>query len=140
MSTLTPGVEGAVDQIRRAFPDNTVQVLGDGAGGAYILVEDLPIGAGFDPARSWVAFLIPYMYPAGDIYPHWVRPDLAFADGRPLAPPLNPGQQVPLFDRPAVMISRRSNRWNPAQDTALLKLLRVLKFLDDHSPAQQEAA
>jgi len=140
MSTMTPSVEGAVEQIRRAFPDTAVEVREDSAGGAYVLVENLDLGPAFEPRRSWVAFPIPYVYPQGDSYPHWVRGDLARADSTPLAAPFHPGQQVPLFDRPAVMVSRRSNRWDPARDTALLKLLRVLHFFSKQAPGAQEAA
>jgi hypothetical protein len=39
---------------------------------------------------------------------------------------------MPGFDRPAAQVSRRSNRWNPALDTATLKLMRVLRWFAEH--------
>jgi hypothetical protein len=38
------------------------------------------------------------------------------------------------------MVSRRSNRWDPARDTAALKLHRVLLWLDEQAPRRQVAA
>ena len=33
------------------------------------------------------------------------------------------------FTGAATMVSRKSNRWNPAQDTAALKLAKVLDWI-----------
>lgn len=136
---LTPDVERAVEKVRRAFPDHAVEVLEDGAGGACVLVEDCLLGPAFVPDSSWVAFAIPYQYPRADVYPHFVRPDLARADGAALSSPLNAGHTVPLFNRPALMVSRRSQRWNPSRDSALLKLLRVLLWFDQQAPSERKA-
>ena len=126
---MTAEVEAAIEEIRLAFDGHAVDVLAEAQGGAHVIVEDLELGPAFTPSTSWVGFTIDYLYPRSDVYPHFVRPDLARADGSPLpSPPLNAGQRMPGFERPAIMISRRSNRRDPARDTAALKLLRVVQW------------
>ena len=68
---------------------------------------------------------IPFNCPYADVYPHFVRGDLTRLDGQPLGEATSPG----TFDgRPAVQISRRSNRRDQAE-TPLLKALKVLEWL-----------
>jgi hypothetical protein len=55
-----------------------------------------------------------------------VRPDLSRIDGKALGEGLGHAQ---FRGQAAVQISRRSNKLNPATDTAALKLLKVLKWL-----------
>jgi hypothetical protein len=130
---MTPAVAAAIDQLKLAFPDHMVLFLPDAQGGAAVIVEDLAIGPAFVPSESWVGFVLNYTYPRGHVYPHFLRPDLARADGQPLTSPLNPGQTMPGFERPATMVSRASNRWDPSRDTATLKLLRVLQWLHEQA-------
>jgi hypothetical protein len=123
---LTPEVAAAVDEIRRTFPENRVEVEEEDQGGAYVVVHDLEIGERFRPSRTWVGFLIGFQYADADVYPHFTDPELGRADGGALGTGLTRGS---WRDRPAVQISRRSNRWNPATDTAAGKLLKVLQWM-----------
>ncbi len=67
-----------------------------------------------------------FQYPYANVYPHFVRGDLTRSDGQPLGE----GTSVTTFDsRSAVQLSRRSNRLNPATDSAVLKLHKVLAWL-----------
>jgi Prokaryotic E2 family E len=138
---MTPDVQEAIAELQRAFAGHRVEVLETGDGGARVLVHDLELGTAFAPTTSWVGFTIPYNYPRADVYPHFVDAELARADGRALpTPPLNAGHQMPGFNRPAVMVSRRSNRWDPRRDTAVLKLMRILAwFADQDGTATQDA-
>jgi hypothetical protein len=124
-------VSQAIDQVRRAFPDHAVQTIAEAQGGAYVVVDDLAIGDAFVQKTSWLGFLIGFQYPRAHVYPHWLREDLTRADGSELRPPLHAGQQMPAFERRAVMLSRASNRWDPSRDTAALKLERVLRWLQE---------
>lgn len=133
-------VASAVAQVQRAFHEHPVTAIDDGLGGAFVVIESMNLGPAFVPGTSWVGFQIPAMYPRADVYPHFVRPDLARADGGPLTAPLNPGNQMPGFNRPAVMVSRRSNRWDPARDTAALKLQRILTWFWDQGERSRVAA
>lgn len=138
---MTPEVQHRIEQIRAAFPGHAVHVLADGQGGAHVVVDDLELGPAFAPATSWVGFTLDFQYPRSDVYPHFLRPDLAMADGRTLlSPPLHAGQTMPGFGRAATMISRRSTRRDPARDTAALKLLRVLHWFHEQAPAREQAA
>lgn len=122
-------IEQAIAEIKAGFPNHETLVTGEPSGGAHVIVEDLPVGERLGPERTWVGFTIGFQYPYADVYPHFMRPDLTRAGGAPLTSPFNPGGTMPGFDKPAVMLSRRSNRWNPARDTALLKLHRILAYL-----------
>lgn len=137
---MNPPVLAAVDQVARAFPDSRTSYLDDGQGGAFVVVDDLDLGVAFAPSTSWVGFAISPLYPRADVYPHFVRPDLARANGAALTVPLNPGHTMPGFQRAATMVSRRSNRWDPARDTAALKLHRVLLWFREQTLPQRIAA
>lgn len=136
---MNASVRAAVEQLERAFLGHRLEVLEDGQGGAFVIVEDLELGPAFTPSRSWVGFQIPALYPRADIYPHYVCPELTRVSG-PLTTPLNPDRQMPGFNRAAVMVSRRSNRWDPARDTAALKLHRVLMWFAEQADGMQVAA
>ena len=105
-----------------------------------MIVDELDLGPAFTPRTSWVGFAISPLYPRADVYPHFVRPDIAKANGSILTVPLNPGQTMPGFARPATMVSRRSNRWDPARDTAVLKLHRVLLWFQAQAAHDRMAA
>jgi hypothetical protein len=125
---MTPEVEEAVREIGAAFPDRRLEQIGDGQGGAIVIVHDVRIdGTRYSQSATWVGFHITHTYPYADVYPHFVRHDLSRRDGKPLGE----GTSIGSFqNQPAVQISRRSNRHNPATDTALLKLCKVLRWLN----------
>jgi hypothetical protein len=123
---LTPKVTEAVEQIRTNFPENALLAREDGQGGALVRMEALPLGTPYAQSETWVGFRVTFQYPYADVYPHFVRPDLSRLDGRALGEAISPS----TFDgQPALQISRRSNHLNPAIDTALMKLLKVLDWL-----------
>lgn len=123
---MTPEVESAIEEIRQAFADHEVEVDPEDQGGAYVAVQDLTIGSGYRPRRSWIAFLIPYLYPRADVYPHFMDPEVQRADGGELGSAF---QRTTWRGRPVIQVSRKSNRWNPAVDTAATKLATVLDWI-----------
>lgn len=124
---MTQEVEEAITQIQKAFSNHSVEVAPDPQGGAYVVVQDLPLGPQYRPERAWVGFVIGFQYPHSDVYPHFTDPTLARVDGAPLGEGFN--QPIQWHDRMATQISRRSNSWNAAEDTAALKLHKVLDWL-----------
>lgn len=137
---MSPAVEKAIEAIRAQYGADSVLVAADRDGGAYVIVERVPLGAPFAHVDSWLGFHIPSTCPYADVYPHFVRSDLARADGGPLGEGLSTGQNFPAPDalklpgsmtsRAAVQISRRSNRKDTAGiETPLHKLLKVIKWL-----------
>lgn len=126
MTDLLPPVEKAIAEIRVCFPDNSLEFFADGSGGALVILRGIPLGPPWAQADTWIGFQITFQYPYADVYPHFVRHDLSRADGKPFGPGLGVAQ---FRGQPAIQISRRSNKLNPATDTAKLKLLKVLKWL-----------
>jgi hypothetical protein len=78
---------------------------------------------------TWLGFTIPFNHPSADVYPHFIRPDLGRRDGGPV---LAESMQSTTWEgQPAIQLSRRSNRWHPATDTAAKKALKVLHWLQN---------
>jgi hypothetical protein len=124
---MAPAVDEAIADLRAAFPDNGVEVHPEAQGGAHVIVYGLHLGNQYRPEHSWVGFLVPYNYPFADVYPHYVDPTLARSDEQALGEGF--AQPVSWHDRSATQISRRSNRWDPNEDTAVTKLYKVLEWL-----------
>lgn len=81
---------------------------------------------------TWVGFRIGFQYPAAEVYPHHVRPDLERKDGRAIT-----GKGLHTNNsfegRSSLMLSRVSKRRDVRDDTAVTKLRRVLAWLE-HCP------
>lgn len=127
---LTDAVQVAVDEVRRTFPDLSVKAEPDGQGGVYVVIRDVDVGNLYTEPSTWLGFHISYLYPGSDVYPHYVRPDLARADGAAHGPGLSATTWA-FGATSALQVSRRSNRWDPRVDTAALKALKVLAWLKD---------
>jgi hypothetical protein len=127
MTEITAIVAKAIEEIRASWPNCPVDVEADGAGGAYVVVREIPLSAPYAQNDTWIGFQITFQYPYADVYPHFMRPDLTRTDGKPLRPGLGGGAQ--FRGQPAIQVSRRSNKLNPVTDTANLKLLKVHKWL-----------
>jgi hypothetical protein len=125
---VTPEVAAAVEEIRDSFPEAEVTAVGDADGGAFVKVDSIGLGAPYSQSETWVKFQITFQYPHSDVYPHFVRPDLSRIDGQSLGEGMTPVQSAG-DNEPAIQISRRSNRLNPASDTAALKLIKVRAWL-----------
>jgi hypothetical protein len=122
---MTPEVSTAIDEIRAAFPDAAISVREE-ADGAIVLIESVDPGEPYVQRVTWIGFRITFQYPYADVYPHFVRGDLTRTDGQPLGEGTS---QATFEDRPAVQLSRKSNRLNPTTDTAVIKLHKVLAWL-----------
>jgi hypothetical protein len=127
---MTPKVEQAITQLRASFPEAAVTLREDGEGGAYVTLEPVILGSGWLPTTTWIGFRVTFQYPNADVYPHYVSQELHRANGLPLPPNMTPC----VFEgRPAYQVSRRSNRLNPALDTASLKLHKVICWLQEQA-------
>ena len=128
MTTLASSVAGAVGAVRAHFTDSPVEVIPDGAGGAFVVISRVDVGPRHTPSITWLGFHISAAYPDADTYPHYVGGDLVRVDGQPHGPAI---QRVSWQDRPALQISRRSNHRNAAVDSAALKAERIRRWLAD---------
>jgi hypothetical protein len=122
---MTPEVAGAIDEIRAAFPDAAVEAREDGDG-VIVIVDPVDPGPPYVQRATWIGFRITFQYPYADVYPHFLRGDLTRVDGAALGEGITATR---FEDHSAVQVSRRSNRLNPATDTAVLKLIKVLHWL-----------
>lgn len=133
---MTPEVAKAIHEIKTAFPEATVSAAEDGSGGALVTLSKVPLGVVYKQRETWIGFHITYQYPYADVYPHFVREELERLDGAPLGDkgPKGSGVSQGVFQgRRATQLSRRSNRSVPGADTALSKLRRVLRWLNDRA-------
>lgn len=122
-------VSEAIEELRRTFPAAEVSAVPDGQQGAFVIVDPVPL-TGYDQDETWVGFHITFQYPMADVYPHFVRPDLTRLNGEALGDGFAQTSWNCPENRPVVQLSRRSNRLNPAVDTATIKLLKVLQWLN----------
>lgn len=123
---MTPEVQRAIEEIQQTFPKHTVEVVAEGQGGAYVTVNDLLIGERYLPSTSWIGFTISYQYPYADVYPHYLDAELRRIDGLVQGAGLS---MATWQNRQVIQVSRRSNRWNAAIDTAATKLSKVQLWL-----------
>ncbi len=135
---MKQAVQQSIEEIKAAGVGANVEVKEDPDGGAYVLVDGVDISSAFEPSTSWIAFQIVWSYPDADCYPHFIVPEVTYvgsgaapnvhADGN-LPTSMTRSAVAPGFDRPAIQVSRRSNRRSSETDSALHKLLRVVEFL-----------
>lgn len=129
---MKPLVAQAIEEIRRTFAGNPIDVIEDDEGGAYVKIHGLTIGSKYKPSTSFIAFRITFQYPMADVYPHFLVHGLRRADDVALTLPFHPNDQrwgPKGKDEPATMLSRRSNHLDATVDTACGKLLKVLEWI-----------
>ena len=112
-------------ELREQFVGHTVTVAPDGAGGVVVVIDDIEPGPLYVEDSTWLGFQITSVYPHADVYPHFVG-RLHRKDERQLGEGFS---EVDWRDRPALQLSRRSNHWNLATDTAALKAMKVITWL-----------
>ncbi len=57
---LTEAVAAAVEEVRAAFPALEVIAQEDGEGGAYVIIESVPLGGPYAAPTTWIGFRITY--------------------------------------------------------------------------------
>ncbi len=119
-------VEQAVAELRRCFGDAAVAAQAKDDGGAAVTIDPIDVGPVYVPQQTWLKFLVGFQYPYADIYPLFVHPELARADGHPHGE----GFALAEFEgEPALQLSRRSNHMDVEIDTAVLKVAKVIQWL-----------
>ena len=120
-------VTAAVGELKRQFQDSTFTISDDGQGGAYVFMEPVVLGAGYEPASTWFGFQIPAQYPYADIYPVFMGAECRRKAGAGFSVPVTLGHT--FQGRAAIQISRRSGAAQNGGQKATAKLLKVLDFL-----------
>lgn len=121
-------VSTAIEELKRQFGAASLAVREDGQGGAYVVLEAVPLGPRFRPEATWVGFQIPAQYPYADIYPVFIGAEIRRTDGVAFQAPVTPGHS--FEGRPAIQVSRRSAAAQNGTQKATAKLLKVLDFLE----------
>jgi hypothetical protein len=121
-------VSTAIEELKRQFSASALAVREDGQGGAYVLVESVPLGTRYRPTVTWLGFQIPAQYPYADIYPVFIGSDVVRVDGVAFAAPITPGHN--FEGRTAIQISRRNGAAQSGTQKATAKILKVLDFLE----------
>lgn len=125
---MTAEVAKAIGEIRVHLPNAAVKAEEDGQGGAYVEVEPIELGEKYTPSRTWCGFHITFQYPRSDVYPHFLGADVKRTDNSGF------GQGVSMQTwqgKAALQLSRRSNRLDPAIDTAATKLAKVISWFQN---------
>lgn len=122
-------VTKAIAALEKQFSPSPVSVSPDNEGGARVIIDDAEIGPKFVPSRTWIGFHIPAMYPYADIYPVFIGGDVKRADGRNFEAPVTPGQA--FENRQAIQVSRRTASASDGRQSAVAKILKVIRFLEE---------
>jgi hypothetical protein len=128
-------VAKAATAVRTCYGGLSVEVFESPCGGAYVLIDGMPLGSPYAQETTWVGFFITDACPFADTYPFYVRQDLSRLDGAALKAPLhvnnNWAPDLPNFKaRPAVMVSRRQNHASAlGRETPLMKLQAVMAWM-----------
>jgi len=123
-----PEISRAVEELRACFPDAEIVASDTSDSGANVTIDPVELGPVYVQRDTWLRFAIGFQYPYSDIYPLFVRPDLARVDGNGHGTGITLGS---FNGEPAMQLSRRNNRLNPAVDTAALKVVKVVKWLQE---------
>lgn len=129
---LKAAVRSAVDGVRDQYGDAHVTVVADGNGGAWVEIADLDPGDAYAQDSTFLLCQLHFNLPGADVYPVFVRPDLARADGQALGAGFQTtnvkwaGSPSP---RPVVQVSRRTRNKQFAAQTAAQKIEKVLEWM-----------
>lgn len=121
-------VSKAIDELHRQFPDARIAATEDGSGGAYVVVEPVSIGSRFVPESTWIGGHLTAQYPYADVYPVFIGADVRRGDGAGLHSPVTSGHT--FAGRSALQVSRRTATAEQTPQSAVVKFLKVLHFLE----------
>jgi hypothetical protein len=125
---MKPSVEAAIAELRAKYP-GCVDLTALGDGGARAVVRGLSLaGSPYVQPDTWCGFTITYTHPYADIYPHFVRGDLARRDGKPFGLGFQANRD--FYGTKALMLSRRTKLFGPENPvSAVLKLEKVIRWM-----------
>lgn len=132
VSGLKGAVSEAIVAVRAQYGEDKVREIPDGQGGAWVEIDEVELGAAYLEGTSFLVCLLPFNLPNADVYPLFLRPDLARTDGQPLGEGFQVTQvSLPGENRPrsVVQVSRRTREGLFMQQTAGQKVEKVLAWV-----------
>jgi hypothetical protein len=127
-TTVATAVRAAIDDLQTDFQPEEFVIEPDGQGGARVRFGPVDLGDVYTQRQTWVGGHIPSQIPYADVYPIFVRGDLARTDGKPFVAPMSNGHN--FMGQPAVQVSRKSNRRDAAIETVKMKFKKVLAWMN----------
>lgn len=132
LANLKEAVRVAATGVVEAFRCDRVRFVPDGQGGVWAEINEVDLGEIYTASTTFVVCLLPFNLPGADVYPLFVRPDLARKDGQCLGEGFSASQLVWPGDtqpRPVTQVSRRTRRNDFAHQTAVQKIKKVLDWV-----------
>ncbi len=132
VTNVKSAVRDAVAGLRAQYGEDHVREIPDGQGGAWVEIDELELGDAYVQGATFLLCLLPFNLPNADVYPTYVRHDLARADGQPLGEGFQVTQvQLPGVGqpRPVVQVSRRTREGLFVQQTPSQKIEKVLVWI-----------
>ena len=132
LADVKEAVKTALADIVNAYGEDRVRVVPDGQGGVWIEIADVELGDAYAQDSTFVICLLPFNLPGADVYPLFIRNDLARRDGNGLGEGFGttsvnwPGDAQP---RPVVQVSRRTRGNAFALQTPRQKIEKVLDWV-----------
>ena len=121
-------VSRGIEELKRQFDASTFTIKEDDQGGAYVVIEDVPLSARFSPQKTWFGFHVTAQYPYADIYPVFIDARIVRTDGIAFTNPVTGGHT--FQGRNAIQVSRRNGAAPSASQKATSKILKVIDFLE----------
>lgn len=118
-------VKVAMAELYHQFAGHSISVTPDGSGGVFVVIDGIDPGAPYVEIETWLGFQITSVYPDADVYPHFTN-RIHRTDQGPYGEGIS---ETEWQGRPALQLSRRSNRWNSTTDTAAMKAMKVITWL-----------
>ncbi|MDO8769394.1 MAG: hypothetical protein Q7K57_11960 [Burkholderiaceae bacterium] len=128
---IKTGVEEVLRHLREEFPDSTVSFIPGDNGGGDVIVEDVDVGEGCTPAKTWIGANLSPQLPFSDVYPLFIGGNVMRRNGTPLGGPTSACQ---FASRPAIQVSRRTNNLVATPHAAAMKFRKVLTFVKELAP------
>jgi hypothetical protein len=132
LADVKEAVKAVLADIVNAYGEEKVCVVPDGQGGAWIEIAEVELGDHYAQVTTFIICLLPFNLPAADVYPLFVRNDLARSDGKGLGEGFAttsvnlPGNAQP---RPVVQVSRRTRGNAFVFQTPRQKIEKVLDWV-----------
>ena len=127
-SGIGGNVLAAIDELKLDFQPEELVVEPDGKGGARVRFGPVGLSETYQQRESWIGGHLTAQVPYSDVYPIFVRGDLARTDGKALVAPLANGQV--FMGLSAVQVSRKSNRLDASIETVRMKFKKVLHWIN----------
>ena len=125
--TLSEELRSAISELEATFGAGNMTVV-SAIGGVWVEIAGIDLGPRWNPRATWLAFHVASTYPYADIYPLFIDSACELAGGG-LPPAVSANATIPTRERVCLQISRKSNRWDPARDTAAAKVIKVIDWL-----------